>query len=149
MEIAVLLPLVLLGVEYVIKDQKPLLLILSIAITGLTNYFFLISFCFCGVIYAIFRYFQNLKYYSLIAKERKLNKTLQIMDVKIEVILQGIFAFLVGLMLCSVILLPCFSVALTNSRVGDQSYLTNLVDAFKGINKDGLKPFFDVLFKWV
>lgn len=148
LEIAVLLPLVLLGVEYVIKDQKPLLLILSIAITGLTNYFFLISFCFCGVIYAIFRYFQNLKYYSLIAKERKLNKTLQIMNVRIEVILQGIFAFLVGLMLCSVILLPCFSVALTNSRVGDQSYLTNLVDAFKGINKDGLKPFFDVLFKW-
>ena len=71
LEIAVLMPLVLLGIEYIIKDRKPVLLTIVIFISGLTNYFFLICFCFCGVIYAGFRFFQNWKEYSLIMKEKK------------------------------------------------------------------------------
>lgn len=157
LEISVLFPLVLLGIEYIIKDQKPLLLIIAIFVSGLTNYFFLISFCFCGVLYAIFRYFQNFKEYISIAKERKLNKTKQIMDIRIEVIMQGIFAFAIGLMLAAVILFPCFSVALTNSRVTSQTYLTSLIEAFNSLISsfkgegdffECLKQLFDCLFKW-
>ena len=154
LEISVLMPLVLLGIEYIIRDQKPLPLIFTIFVSGLTNYFFLISFCFCGVIYAIFRYFQNMKYYSQIAKGRKQNKIFQLMDVRIEVVFQGIFAFAIGLLLCAVILFPCFSVALTNSRVTSQTYLTSIIEAFNQFSNaeipfnEAFKSFFDTVFKW-
>ena len=46
LEIAVLVPLMLLGIERIIKYQKPLLLIITIFITGLTNYLLLIAFFF-------------------------------------------------------------------------------------------------------
>lgn len=154
LEVAVLLPLVLLGIENVLKDQKPMLLIISIFISGLTNYFFLISFCFCGVLYAGFRYFQLLKDYKEIEKEKKLNKVSSFMDIRLEVIVQGFFAFLTGLMLSSIILLPCFSTALSNTRVSSQTYLTELTTNFKQLFSnelsfnEGLKAFTDTLFVW-
>ena len=156
LEVAVLMPLFILGLEKIIKDQKPVFLIMVIFVTGLTNYFFLISFCFCGVIYAGFRFFQNLKEYKQIMKDRKDNNLPYLMDVRLEVFVQGVFAFAVGLMLCAFVLLPCFSVALTNSRVTNQTYLTDLIDAFKLMfdSESGLtfaesfKSFFDLMFVW-
>lgn len=152
LEIAVLMPLFLLGIEKVIKDQKPLMLILVIFISGLTNYFFLISFCFCGAFYAMFRYFQNLKYYKEINNYRKLNKIPQLVDVRFEVIVQGVFAFATGLMMASIILFPCFAVALNNTRVTSQTYLTRLTDAIHLFSSlpfsEALKGLNEVLFKW-
>lgn len=156
LEVAVLMPLFILGLENIIKDQKPMLLIITIFLTGITNYFFLISFCFCGVLYAAVRYFQNLKDYNLIMKERKEQNIKSFMDIRLEVFVQGVFAFVVGLLLCAFVLMPCFSVALTNSRVTNQTYLTSLIDSFKLLLNnendlsfsDNLKSFFDLLFTW-
>ena len=155
LEIAVLMPLVLLGIEYIIKDRKPVLLAIIIFISGLTNYFFLICFCFCGVIYAGFRFFQNWKEYSLIMKEKKEANEI-VLDVRIQVILQGIFAFAVGLMLACVILLPCFSVALSTPRAASSNYIEELVELLKqfktSFSEGGvLESFTNVwnyLFKW-
>ena len=161
LEIAVLVPLMLLGIEKIIKDQKPLLLIITIFITGLTNYFFLIAFCFIGAFYAIFRYFQNLKYYKTLMEEatdkryQRTNVKIRMIDVRAEVILLGVFAFTCGLMLSAFVLFPCFSVALGNSRVTSQTYLTDLLDACKNLFGKGdlsfseaIKNFFSVLFVW-
>lgn len=156
LEIAVLMPLFILGLEKIIKDQKPIFLIMTIFVTGITNYFFLISFCFCGVIYAGFRFFQNLNYYKITMKERKEKNIPYIMDIRLEVLIQGIFAFVTGLLLCAFILLPCFSVALTNTRVTNQTYLTNLTESFSLLFNnsndlsfsENLKSFFNLLFSW-
>lgn len=132
LEIAVLMPFILLGVEKIIKEQKPLYLIIAIFISGLTNYYFLISFCFCGVIYGIFRYFQSLGQYNRIMKENKESKKYYF-DIRGTVIFQGVFAFACGLMLTAIILLPCFVTALENPRVGDASYIGNLKDSLVAI----------------
>lgn len=154
LEISVLMPLVLLGIEKVLRERKPMTLVFVLFISGLTNYFFLISFCFCGVLYAIFRFFQNWKTY---AEEERNRKEKHLLDLRIEVILQGFFGFAVGLMLCCLILFPCFSVVLENSRVTSQTYLTNLTDAAKdlwgsfrgeGSFKEAFSALWNVMFKW-
>lgn len=164
LEITVLMPLVLLGIEKIIRHQKPMFLIFTLFVSGLTNYFFLIAFCFTGAIYAVFRYFQNLKQYNQIAYQEKYGqgnlrnkKYSRMIDIRLEVILLGFFAFATGLMLASIILFPCFSVALSNSRVTSQTYLTSLTDALKalfGLSEfeggffDKVKNLTDVLFVW-
>lgn len=159
LEITVLVPLMLLGIEKIIKEQKPMMLTLVLFITGLTNYFFLIAFCFVGVIYAIFRYFQNWKYLNNLQKNSidmryyRKGVSTRLIDVRLEVILLGFFAFAAGIMLAGFVVWPCFSVALTNSRVTSQTYLSDLIEAAKGIFTgdsflDSLKQFFDVLFIW-
>ena len=159
LEITVLVPLMLLGIEKIIKEQKPMMLTLVLFITGLTNYFFLIAFCFVGVIYAIFRYFQNWKYLknlqdnSIDMRYYRKGVSTRLIDVRLEVILLGFFAFAAGIMLAGFVVWPCFSVALTNSRVTSQTYLSDLIEAAKGIFNgdsflDSLKQFFDVLFIW-
>lgn len=64
MEVAVLFPLIFLGLEKVLKERRPWTLIFSLALMGLTNYFFLVTASIAGVIYAVFRYFQLYKHYS-------------------------------------------------------------------------------------
>ena len=44
LEIAVLMPVMLIGIEKIIQDRKPTYLILALFITALTNFFFFISF---------------------------------------------------------------------------------------------------------
>ncbi len=158
LEIAVLMPLVLLGVEKIIKEQKPMMLVLTIFVCGLTNYYFLISFCFCGVIYGIFRYFQNLGEYNRRMKENKITHNMTF-DVRGTVIFQGIFAFACGLMLTAIILLPCFATALDNPRTSSASYLPNLTNALKALFssigghgelsfKEAFTNLTNYLFKW-
>lgn len=118
-EITILLPLVLYGVENVLKKEKPTTLILSLFLSAMTNYFFFIMICFCSVIYAMFRYFQLFSSYS--------NKQ------KRNVILIGISSYVVGMLMALLILLPAFSVALNSSRAESSSYSTTIVNSFNSI----------------
>lgn len=158
LEIAVMMPFILLGIEKIIKEQKPMFLIWSIFISGLTNYYFLICFCFCGVMYGIFRYFQNMGEYNRIMKDNKTKKE-RTFDVRGVVIFQGIFAFACGLMLSAIILLPCFATSIENPRVQYASYLPNLKNSLKLVFaslsgkgetsfSQAFKSFFDYLTKW-
>ncbi len=67
MEVAVVFPLIFLGIEKVFKEKNPFLLIVSLGLMGLANYFFLVTVCFIGVLYAIFRYFQLIKTFKFVA----------------------------------------------------------------------------------
>lgn len=120
LEISVLFPLVLYGVEQVIQKRKISSLILSLILSALTNYFFFIMICFCTVIYAVFRYFQSFPKYD--------NKD------KRDVILLGVSSYAVGLIMSLVILLPCFYVAMQSSRAGSSSYVAALTKTLESIS---------------
>lgn len=118
-EITILFPLVIYGIELVLKEEKPIGLILSLFLSAITNYFFFIMICFCTVFYAIFRYFQLFPKYSSSQKR--------------NVILIGIGSYIVGLTLSLAILFPAFSVALNSSRASSSSYSTTLVNSINAI----------------
>lgn len=117
MEIAVTFPLVLLGIEKVLREKRTFLLIVALILSALTNYFFFIMTCFCSVIYAIFRYFQNWKKYT--KKER------------ISVICIGLACYITALLMSLLILIPAFTVVLQSSRtaVEEGSFTFNLLNA--------------------
>lgn len=116
MEICVVFPLVLMGIDKLIRTKRPWFLMASLLLMGLCNYFFLVSTCFCGVLYAIYRYFSVWK--------EKSNRD------RLLIILIGFGAFFVGIMLASITLLPSLAVITSSSRVEDASYLNKLQEAF-------------------
>ena len=118
-EITILFPLVLIGLEKLFKDLKPTFLIVSLFLSAITNYFFFIMICFCSVIYAGFRYFQQFKQFD--NKKRR------------DVIILGFTSYVVGLLLAAIVLLPCFAVALESSRAESSSYLEAIKNSFSAI----------------
>lgn len=131
LEIAVMFPLIMLGIEHVLREKKPWLLILSVFVMGLCNYTFLVSSCIAGVMYAGFRFFQRVKLNS--AKD---NATIFVL---------GVFGFAMGIMICAFVLLPCFMDASSNPRVEDANFLETLKNAYQIKN---WKLFFNTLFKF-
>lgn len=129
MEVVVMFPLVLRGIDKVLKERKPFSLMLSLFVLGLANYFFLVVACFAGVMYAGFRYFQTIKTRNV--KENLL------------VIAMGVLGFLVGIMMCAVVLLPCLNAVTEAGRVENATYLESLKTAFE---EDNLKELFNLLF---
>ena len=95
MEVVVMFPLVLLGIDKVLKERKPFTLIISLFVLGLANYFFLVVACFAGVMYAGFRFFQTIK-------TRNVKENFSCLGI-------GVFAFATGLMMCAFVLLPCLN----------------------------------------
>ncbi|MGM9874222.1 MAG: YfhO family protein [Bacilli bacterium] len=128
-EVAVFFPLILLGVEKILKEKRPFVLMVSLLLMGVTNYFFFICFVICAFIYAMFRYFQRLK----------LN------NAKDNLIILGIgfIGFLVGILLSLVVVLPGAMIAINSDRATSSTYLANLLSAFKeGKIVDALKLLF-------
>lgn len=87
-----MIPLVLLGIEKVIKEKKVLTLSIALGLLGLISFFFLVVVCIFGVLYAIWRYLWTIK-----QRNWKNN---------IAVPCLGVMAFACGIMLCSWSLLP-------------------------------------------
>jgi len=117
MEVCLVFPLVFWGIEKLLKEKKPWLLMFALFLMGITNFFFLISTCFAGAFYALFRYFQRVKKYS--GKDR------------ITVAGLGVLSFAVGIMMAALVVLPAAVTATTSNRVTDATYLPNLIAAFK------------------
>jgi uncharacterized membrane protein YfhO len=124
MEVAIVFPLVLLGIEKLLKNKDFKFLALSLFLMGITNYFFLVSTSFTAVFYAIFRFFQT-------TPKRK------IIDSGIIAGL-GILAFATGIMLSAFVFLPSVMVAMTSNRVGEAWYLDQLVAAYEAGNWQSL-----------
>ncbi|HQB96780.1 MAG: Bacterial membrane protein YfhO [Tenericutes bacterium ADurb.Bin024] len=121
MEVAVIFPLIFLGIEKLIKEKVMWVLILSLGLMGFANYFFLMTVGVIGVLYAGFRYFQQLP------------------KVEPSIIGLGIIAFALGLLLSSVVLFPSLVIALGSDRATDATYLEKLLDLFKNVNSISLK----------
>jgi uncharacterized membrane protein YfhO len=120
MEVAVVFPLVLLGIEKLLKEKNFRFLALSLFLMGITNYFFLVSTSFTAVFYAIFRYLQT-------AYQRPIKD-----NAKIAIF--GFLAFATGIMMSAFVFLPSVMVAVTSNRVGEAWYLDQLTSAFEEKN---------------
>lgn len=131
MEVAVLFPLIFLGIEKVLKEKKIKTLIFALALMGFANYFFLVTAAIVGFIYALFRYIQ------LFPKIKGIDK--------LTVIGLGFIGFLFGILASSVVLFPSLSIALGSDRVTDATYLDNLKEAF---NIKNYKEAWEIITKW-
>lgn len=85
-------PLILLGIEKVIREKKILTLALGLFLLGIISFFFLVVVCIWGVLYAIWRYFWTIK-------KRNWKDNLIVIGL-------GVVAFAIGIALSAWTLLP-------------------------------------------
>ena len=130
-DVTIVLPLMLLGVEKILKEKKPWVLALSICMIAFVNFFFCVCFTLCAFIYAMFRFFQRIRMFNW--KNNLL------------FLLIGFLSFAVGLMMACFVLLPSFSTALSGSRAETATYLTDLKIAVKSMD---FGKIFECLFSW-
>lgn len=102
LDVGVFLPLILLGIEKVLKKEKPFVLMVGIALTGFSNFFFLVPICIGTVIYALFRLVQTV--------------TTRTIGQNFKVLMIGIMGFALGLALCSFVIVPSFLNVLSYNR---------------------------------
>lgn len=111
MEAATWLPLVLLGIEKILKREKPFVLIFSLFALGLSNFYFLIPICIGGVLYALFRLFQAWS-------TRKLQDNVFALGM-------GVISFALGIGLAAFFVMPAILGAMSYHR-SESSYLDTL-----------------------
>jgi hypothetical protein len=128
------IPLILLGIEKVIKEKKPLTLALGLALLGLISFFFLVVMCIFGVLYALWRYFATIK-------KRNWKDNLIVIGL-------GVGGFAIGLALCSWTLFPSLRESSLSGRTTSigMAYLRQLTTAFKD---QDFKTIFARLFEMV
>ncbi|MBE6134007.1 MAG: hypothetical protein E7178_05005 [Erysipelotrichaceae bacterium] len=127
----VFFPVVLLGIEKVIREKKPWLVSLGIFLLTISNYVLMISYIIAAFIYAAFRYFQTIR-----TRNYKDN---------LWVILFGFLGFSFGLMLAGTILLPAFFSTINSPKVSSNNYWSNIKIALK----DGdIGLVFQYVFNW-
>lgn len=116
---AVYLPLILYGIERVIKEGKPSALVWGLALEGITSFFFLVVFCIFGAVYAVWRYFVSIK-----TRDKKEN---------IRVIIMGVASFAVGILLSAWTLLPSLRASTLSGRTQSLGtvYLQQMIESFK------------------
>ena len=112
-------PLILLGIEKVIKERKPMTLIMGLFLLGIISFFFLVVACVWGVIYALWRYFWTIKKRN--AKEN------------IMVIVLGVAGFAIGIAMSAWTLLPSVRESALSGRTSSigKGYLDAILAAFK------------------
>ena len=130
-EIAIVFPLILFGIEKVLKEKKALMLMFSLCLMGFVNFFFLICFSMCGFLYAMFRYFQRIK--------------LNIWKDNLIIILLGFVAFAIGILMPMMVVFPAMMHSLTSPRATNANYLTYLKAAF---NEHNFKQIIKILTNW-
>jgi len=123
------LPLILYGIEKVIKQKQIWAVSLGLFLTAIGNYFFLLTFGIFGVIYAAFRFFQT-------CKGRSIKDGFIIFGL-------GVVGFALGILLSSVITFPALLSSFGIERATSSKYLPTLKEALS--NKD-YKAFFKVIF---
>ena len=130
-EVAIVLPLILLGIEKTLKEKKPWILAASLCLMGFTNFFFLVCFALCGFLYAMFRYFQTLKTRSW--------------QDNLWVLLFGFLGFLIGILMPMMVVFPAAMHAINAPRAKNSGYLANMKEAFEAAN---FNKIFRLLTSW-
>ncbi len=128
----VYIPLILLGIDKIIREKKPYCLVIGLFLLGITSFFFLVVACIWGVCYAAWRYFWSFK--SRSAKDN------------VTVILLGVASFGVGLLMSAWTLLPSLrqsSLSGRSSSIGS-AYLSAILSSLKSHD---LKSFFQFIFE--
>lgn len=130
-EITVILPLMFLGIEKILQEKRPWILMVAITLMGFTNFFFLLSLIICAFIYAMFRFFQRMKDHSV-------KDNLSFLGI-------GFFAFLGGLMMSMMVVLPSALYALNSPRANNNFYLEDIKEA---LGNHDFKKLLSLIFVW-
>ena len=130
-DVTLVFPLILFGVEKVLREKKPWVLMASLALSGFTNFFFMICFAISGFMYAMFRFFQGINKHS--AKDNWM-----ILGI-------GFVAFLVGLLMSCMVTIPSIMLSLNAPRAKDESYIKDLLGFIK---EKQWGKFFSNIFSW-
>ena len=101
----IMLPVVLLGVDKMLKENKTVMFTLAICVTAFMNYYFLYMITILAVIYAIIKYFVEIE-----------NKNIKDMFVKVT---RATLAYLLGIFLAGIVLFPTISAFGNSNRLGD------------------------------
>ena len=130
-DILVFFPLVLLGIEKTIKEQKPWLLAVGVFLLAICNYVLMVSYIICAFFYAMFRFFQQVK-----TKNVKENFT---------ILGLGVAGFAGGLLMALFIFGPALMATLASPKLETNSYGAMLKDYLFNAK---FKEFFELLFSW-
>lgn len=115
-EVVTAFPIMLWGVEKILRDKKPWLLAFGVFLMAMVNFFFAITMSLCAFCYAMFRFFQRMK--DNTGKDNLCYLGL------------GVFGFASGLLISCAILLPTCMIALQTTRQSN-AYLGEIIDAVK------------------
>lgn len=132
LSMAFTLPLILVGIEQVLKEKRITSLVIGLCFCGTISFFFLIVFCFFGVLYAGWRYFQTIK-------KRKLPDNFIVIGI-------GVLGFVLGIGMSAWTLLPSIRETSLSGRtmsVG-MAYLNALTSSLKGLD---IATFFKLMFE--
>ncbi len=130
----VYVPLILWGIERVIKERKVGLLVLGLFLEGITSFFFLVVLCIWGVIYALWRFLWTIK-----SRSKKEN---------LEVMGLGVAAFAIGLCMSAWTILPSLRESSLSGRTSSigTAYLHSIINSLK--SRD-FASFFGLIFEEV
>jgi uncharacterized membrane protein YfhO len=130
-DILVFFPLVLWGIDKVIKEKKPWLLMTGVFLITICNYVLMVSYIICAFFYAVFRFFQSVK-------ERTVKDNFIVIGL-------GALGFAGGLLASLFVFGPAFLATITSPKLEANSYFGQL----KGYLKSGdLAKFFELLLSW-
>lgn len=131
LDIAVFLPLILLGIEKVLQDKKPWLLIASLGYLGIDNFFFFPAICIMTFVYSIFRYFQRLK-----LNNYKNN---------LLILLMGFLGYVGAVGISLIVFIPGLITGMSDPKIEGTSYLATLLEYWESKDFSNL---FAHLFIW-
>ena len=133
-DVLVFFPLILLGIERVLKDNKPWTLCTGVFFLFICNYVLAVSYIICAFFYAMFRFFQMIR--TKTATDNL--KTLGL----------GFVGFAGGILMSMLVFGPAIMATLSSPKLGD-SYTVSYLDSLKEYLKQGnFKKLFDQLFSW-
>ena len=130
-DILVFFPLVLMGIDKTIKEQKPWLLAVGTFLLAISNYVLMVSYLVCAFFYAMFRFFQKIKEKSAVDNFKVLGL--------------GVLGFATGLLMAMFIFFPALMATMTSPKLEGTSYGSLLKTAL--YNRQ-FKEFFELLFSW-
>ena len=130
-DIIVFLPLVLLGIEQTIQEEKPWTLCVGVFFLAICNYVLMVPYIICTFFYAMFRFFQQVR-------------TRKVLD-NFRVLGLGVVGFAGGLLMSLFIVAPAFMATMTSPKLDIKSYGDTLKEYLLG-GKWG--DFFKLLFSW-
>ena len=133
-DILVFFPLVLLGVERVLKENKPWTLCTGIFFLFISNYVLAVSYTICAFFYAMFRFFQMVRTKTAVDNLKTLGF--------------GFVGFMGGILMSMLIFGPAIMATLSSPKLGDSTTVSYL-DSLKNYLKEGnFGKFFEQLFSW-
>ena len=119
LSMAFTLPLMLLGIEKVLKERKIITLVFAITLLGMISFFFLVVFLIFAALYTLWRFIET--------------RNTRSWKQQFSAIGAGVFAVIIGLCCCSWVLLPSIRETSLSGRTNSigGAYLEAITNAFK------------------